>query len=118
MAVRFHFGTTAAGGAQLVATAPLLQFYIATRKIYQFLDPATKYGVFCHKEHKDRRESLRPLRQNSLRTLRWKKGVRDVLTQRTQRERKDRKGFASFVRPTRSDFRGDEVFGDDGSGHG
>ena len=43
----------AAGRAQLVATMPLLQFYIATRKNYQFLDSETKYGDFCHKERKE-----------------------------------------------------------------
>ena len=59
-----------AGGARRVATAPLLQFYISTRKDLPISRFCNETWHFCHKEHKDRRESLRPLRQNSLRTLR------------------------------------------------
>ena len=107
----------AAGGSQLVATAPLLQFYVSTRKIYQFLDSATKYAIFATKNAK-KRKGFASFASEFFANFALKKGVRDVLTQRTQRERKDRKGFASFVRPIVSDCRGDEVFEDDGSGNG
>ena len=104
----------AAGGAQLVAAVSYLQFYTVNSSIGRF---GNETWYFCHKEHKDRK-GFASFASEFFANVALEKGVRDVLTQRTQRERKDRKGFASFVRPTRSACRGDEVFGDDGSGNG